>query len=45
MVLDVIINYIYHAGSEGYSGVDVPDEDMGNLYFEDGTEYEIYLIV
>ena len=29
--------------SEGYSGVfyiDVPDQNMGNLYFEDGTEYE-----
>ena len=32
-----------HNMEEGYSGVfyiDVPDKDMGNLYFEDGTEYE-----
>ena len=32
-----------HNVEEGYSGVfyiDVPDKDMGNLYFEDGTEYE-----
>ena len=33
----------HHSLDDGYSGVfyiDVPDENMGNLYFEDGTEYE-----
>ena len=32
-----------HNVEKGYSGVfyiDVPDKDMGNLYFEDGTEYK-----
>ena len=32
-----------HNKEEGYSGVfyiDVPDKNMGNLYFENGKEYE-----
>ena len=33
----------YHHLEEGYSGVfyiDVPDKNMGNIYFESGEEYE-----